>query len=340
VLKNSSRDLLLFHSEKHYSPSESHMQPPSTPVHVLELFAGIGGLACVWPEAAIAGAIDINRTAADVYRANFPHPYWIREIGSLTAADLDQFQANLWWLSPPCQPFSRRGSRRDISDPRTYALLRIIEFIAECRPDALALENVDGFQQSTACSLLIAQLERCGYSLNSTQLCPSQLGWPNRRPRFYLLASQQPLKPWAPLPRYGLQVSDVIDASTPLHGSGMCLTAETVSRFGRALDRIDELAADTLTACFAGSYGRTHLHAGSYLRVADGYRRFSPREVARLLGFPDYFQLGPTDKKTQWKLLGNSLSLPAVRYVLSHLPAGPSARLPWIDYSPSSSISR
>ena len=75
------------------------------------------------------------------------------------------------------------------------------------------------------------------------------------------------------------------------------------------------------SACFGSSYGVVSSGAGSYLELAEGrYRRFSPREILRLLGFPERFHLDPTvSLKKQWKLVGNSLSLPVVRYVLNHV---------------------
>lgn len=295
---------------------------------MLELFAGIGGLACVWPEAEIVAAVDINSTAAEVYRHNFPHQYLIREIESLTDTVLANFQADFWWLSPPCQPFSRRGQangrRRDIEDPRCGGLLRIIDAISLCRPDTVCLENVVGFESSVAYQTLLGQLQRCEYFVRSHQLCPSQLGWPNRRPRFYLLASLTPLPDWQSLPRYSLALKDLLDPSLTPEAEAtreLMLSAEDATRYCGALDRIEDCDSDRVTACFAGSYGKTLLQAGSYLRCGAGYRRFSPNEMARLLGFPERFDLLGLNSRTAWKLLGNSLSLPVVRYVLSHVPS-------------------
>ncbi len=292
---------------------------------VLELFAGIGGVACVWPEASIVAAIDINQVAARVYRENFAHRYLIQEIESLSIPAIERFRSDFWWLSPPCQPFSRRGKNRDLGDPRTRGLLRIIEAIGECLPDCLGLENVVGFEGSRAHANLQQQLERHGYEIQSRELCPTQLNWPNRRPRFYLLASRGRLLPWQPLPAYCVKLSDMVDQRlTPQANSvqPLLLSVEDSLRYHSALDRVESSAMDTtLTACFAASYGKTILRAGSYLECGAGYRRFSPREVARLLGFPDQFRLSGLSPRAAWRLLGNSLSLPAVRYILSHVPA-------------------
>ena len=57
------------------------------------------------------------------------------------------------------------------------------------------------------------------------------------------------------------------------------------------IDRCDP-KLERATACFGSSYGRSLLNSGSYLQLpAGGYRRFSPREVANLLGFPPSFKV-------------------------------------------------
>lgn len=297
-------------------------------VSVIEFFAGIGGLAAAWPEAEIRAAIDINQNAACVYQRNFPHPFSVRAIESLTSDDLARLNATMWWMSPPCQPFSRRGAQRDIQDNRTLGLLNLIELLEDCRPSALAVENVVGFEKSQACAQLTRTMKRCGYQVQTRTLCPTELGWPNLRPRFYLLASRQRLHPWRPLPQYHVSLQDFVQGESSLcEDQELWLTPAQQARFESALDRVSLLDATPRTACFSSSYGKTILHAGSYLKVGERYRRFTPTEVARLLGFDDRFRLGDGGLRANWKLLGNSLSLPAVRYFLSHLPDGPPPRL-------------
>ncbi|MEZ6133347.1 MAG: DNA cytosine methyltransferase [Pirellulaceae bacterium] len=293
---------------------------------VLELFAGVGGLATAWPEAPIVAAVDINQRAADIYRRNYPHPYYIRTIESLRREDVQGWNANFWWLSPPCQPFSRRGARsdspRDIADPRALGLLRIIDLLDEAPPQAIGLENVIGFENSAAHRRLMLRLERLGYAISTRELCPTELGWPNRRPRFYLLAAREGfgLRNWLPLPTHTTRLADLLDPPEIAEQQPeLWISTEQFTKFGGALDRIDAADSQAVAACFASSYGKTLMHAGSYLRTPQGYRRFSPREMSRILGFPTDFELGNADLRTLWKLFGNSLSLPAVRYVLSHV---------------------
>lgn len=301
-------------------------------IRVLELFAGIGGLRSALPECDVVAAVDINEKAAEVYQRNFGGDYWIREIESLRAQEVASLSAELWWMSPPCQPFSIRGNQRGLRDPRSFSLVHVIKLVEEVRPPHLMLENVPGFADSDAWGLLQTALGRSGYKWQTLQLCPTQLGWPNLRNRFYLWASQPQetecrVGPWRALPDYGISLEDVLAADADASDESLWLHDEVRSRVGAALDIVS--LDSKRTACFGASYGKSLLHAGSYLRSEDRIRRFSPQEVTKLLGFPASFVVD-VPCRTAWKLLGNSLSLPAVRYIASHLNSHISPTLPWI----------
>ena len=59
----------------------------------------------------------------------------------------------------------------------------------------LILENVFGFEKSEARDLVIATLTEAGFSLQEFLVCPRQLGIPNSRLRYYLLAKKD--KTWS-----------------------------------------------------------------------------------------------------------------------------------------------
>ncbi len=191
--------------------------------------------------------------------------------------------ANLWWMSPPCQPYSYRGRRRDLEDGRSRSFLRVIEFIAECLPECVVLENVVGFADSQAHDRYAQQLAKCGYSMQSITLCPTQMQWPNRRPRFYLMATRgRALLDWQPLPQYEVQLGTLIESMEAEQrvAPELIIAAEELARIESSIDRCVQ-GSERPTACFGSSYGRALLGSGSYLQLSGGqYRRFTPREVA------------------------------------------------------------
>jgi hypothetical protein len=95
-----------------------------------------------------------------------------------------------------------------------------------------------------------------------------------------------------------------------------------VERYSRAMDFVDPDDPRAVTSCFTAAYGRSPVRSGSYLRDRAGnVRRFSPREILRLLGFRPSFTLPEgLAPRQSWPLVGNSLSIPAVRLALSRIP--------------------
>lgn len=288
-------------------------------LRVAELYCGIGGCAsAVHPEAVVVSAVDINRQALDVYRRNFPHPTAAVTIESLPAHTLREWNADLWWISPPCQPFTRRGLRRDHRDSRTQSFLEILNRLKEVTPRYLAIENVPGFQGSTTHSLLLETLDNLEFQVQERVLCPTAFGIPNRRERYYLVAGRTGLRDLPP-PRVEAQsLRSFLDREPP---PGLRVDPDLVQQYRHALNVVDPLDSMAVAACFTAAYGHSPIRSGSYLKTPSGLRRFSPTEILRLLGFPKSFTL-PTDLpfETAWRLVGNSLSIHAVRYSLSAIP--------------------
>jgi hypothetical protein len=97
--------------------------------------------------------------------------------------------------------------------------------------------------------------------------------------------------------------------------------AALLQQYRGALDVKDPDNQEAIAACFTSSYGKSIVRSGSYLVTGAGTRRFTPREILRLLGFPEHYRLPPNlSLRRGWSLAGNSLSV-AVRQMLSVLPS-------------------
>lgn len=290
-------------------------------MNVLELYCGIGGCAAaIADRATIAAAIDVSTLATSVYRANFSHPVRVANLDSLTHERLRQAHAALWWLSPPCQPYTRRGLGRDVDDPRCQSLLALLDPIARIRPTYLALENVPGFEASEAHARLGRTLERAGYRIDRQLLCPTELGVPMRRRRFYLLAvhGAAPIRQRPAGPCRFRTLAASLEATAD-DDTSLLVDDRLLEQYRGALDIIDRNDSQAVSACFTSAYGRSPVRSGSYLRRPDGrVRRFHPREILSLLGYPRTYHLPrDIDHRRAWRLIGNSVSVDAVRWWLS-----------------------
>ena len=283
------------------------------PARVLELFSGLGGWRyALGPHGTVAAAYDISPAANATYRLNHGAAPLAREIARVKAAQFQAHGADTWLLSPPCQPFCRMGKREGLADRRSQAFLHLMDVLREAPPARLVLENVTGFLGSPAHDLLSARLVEAGLSQLTFQLCPSAFGLPNQRPRVYILAARKAL---APLPAPALAPVPVAGFLDPEEDAQLYLEPGTVARHGPGLDLVT--AESLRTACFIGGYGQRFVGSGSFLRTPRGIRRFSPGEVARLLGLPEAFRFPPElGLEQRYRLLGNSLSQPVARWVL------------------------
>lgn len=290
-------------------------------MRVLELFCGIGGCAVALdPANQVVAAVDINDRALAVYAANFRHATFVREIESLGEQEYRRWMADLWWMSPPCQPYTARGKQRDDQDPRARSLIALIEWIDRIRPPFIALENVPPFGQSRVWRRLQLVLDRAGYCVATKVVCPTQLGIPNRRLRFYMLASRERS---VHLTEPAGHRRRLLEYLGPPDADDVWVSPQLLARYGHAIHVIQDAAdPEAVVSCFTAAYGRSPVRSGSCLYVEGrGVRRFTPREVARLLGFPEWYRFPPHCSRRQiWGMLGNSLSIPVVRWLLSHVP--------------------
>ncbi|CAM8895319.1 unnamed protein product [Rhodiola kirilowii] len=164
----------------------------------LEFYSGIGGLRYSLERARVSAtvveAFDINDMANDVYEHNFGHRPFQGNIQTLTAADLDLYEAHVWLLSPPCQPYTRQGLQKGSADARALSFLTILELIPYMSkpPVMLFVENVVGFETSDTHSMMVELFEKSDFVTQEFILSPLQFGVPYSRPRYYCLAKRKP----------------------------------------------------------------------------------------------------------------------------------------------------
>jgi tRNA (cytosine38-C5)-methyltransferase len=115
-------------------------------------------------------AVDINEVANSVYTHNFGDAPSLISIEHLCASDFDKdLAADLWTLSPPCQPFTTtvHSRQQDDLDHRSRSFLHLLQLLPQLEqpPTHLLLENVPAFLGSTCHQQWRAVLEACQYSV-------------------------------------------------------------------------------------------------------------------------------------------------------------------------------
>ncbi|CAE8628668.1 unnamed protein product, partial [Polarella glacialis] len=136
----------------------------------------------------VVAAYEVSDLCAQAYRHNYgSHDWRLQTIERLHVEELDALNADVWLMSPPCQPFTRSGLRKDHEDDRTRALLHLVDVLGQMKkpPRRLLLENVVGFEVSESRRRLLVVLAAKGWEVAEFALDPEDFGLPNRRPRYY-----------------------------------------------------------------------------------------------------------------------------------------------------------
>lgn len=180
----------------------------------VEFYSGIGGWSMALEEATqrLNGSRVLKRLAAldhsDLCRRVFSHnfepipPTSKRKkqahhpsIERLTIQQVEEWAADLWLMSPPCQPHTRQheNQNEDLQDARSQSFLNLVELLDRMtnHPSIIVLENVVGFEKSGSCRLYLETLAKKNYRVQNFHINPTQVAIPNDRPRFYSVAIRE-----------------------------------------------------------------------------------------------------------------------------------------------------
>ena len=309
----------------------------------IDLFAGIGGFRlamqnlggkCVFTS-------EWDKDAKRTYKANFGE----RPFGDITKEETKAYIPDgfdLLCAGFPCQAFSIAGKRGGFEDTRGTLFFDVAEIIKRKQPKAIFLENVKGLRNhnggKTLATILNVLRNDLGYFVPEPKIVNAKdFGVPQNRERIYIVGFHpstnvkefnypKPLnkkvafsdikEKEVPATKYFLStqyVQTLVNHKTRHEGKG--------NGFGYAIIPDDGIS----NAIVVGGMGRernlvldhritdftptTHIK-GTVNR--EGIRKMTPREWARLQGFPDEFLI-PVADASAYKQFGNSVAVPAIQ---------------------------
>lgn len=309
----------------------------------IDLFAGIGGFRLAFQS--LGGKCvftsEWDEQAKKTYRANFGEvPF-----GDITKEETKSFIPNdfdVLCAGFPCQAFSIAGKRGGFEDTRGTLFFDVAEIIRRKRPKAFFLENVKGLvnhdKGRTLSTILNALREDLGYYVPEPRVMNARdFGVPQNRERIFIVGFRRDLgindfeypEPFNETVAFE-DVKEEKPVSVKYYLSTQYLKTleEHKSRheskgngFGFEIIPDDGIA----NAVVCGGMGRernlvyddrledftpiTHIK-GQVNRL--GIRKMTPREWARLQGFPDKFII-PVADASAYKQFGNSVAVPAIK---------------------------
>ena len=285
---------------------------------VASLLCGCGGLDYGFHKAGyeIVWANDFDKYAVETYNRNFPNKAICADINQV---DLDSIPKHDVLIGGfPCQPFSMMGKENGFNDRRGTLFFKVVEIIENQKnrgqqPRIVVLENVRNLMthdKGRTFKVIRETLEGLGYHVFSAQLNSADYGVPQTRNRVFLVCLMDDIDykfPKGVKLKYTLQ--DLLEQDVPDKYFLSDRILKTILSNGTggyyAKSEIDLTIARPLTATMAKMHRACQ---DNYVTQEKGVRRLTPRECARLQGFPDSFKIEVSDAQA-YKQFGNAVTV-------------------------------
>ena len=266
----------------------------------------------------IVYANDIDDNACNIFKENFgitPDNRDIREVKSEEIPEFDILTGGF-----PCQSFSiiaQNPKRLGVKDERGKLFFEMCRILRERQPKCFIAENVKGIltaNKKSAYPLIMKEFEESGYDVQYRILNSANYGVPQKRERVIIVGFRKDLNVnssfpdveiedennFAPLKKVIEKKVDEKYSFSERAVAGMMKKRESMNK-GRAQD-INK-PCNTVGAHLA----KVSLNSTDPVLMEDKrYRRFTPREVARIQSFPDDFELVGSEA-AQYRALGNAI---------------------------------
>lgn len=277
----------------------------------VDMFCGIGGfhLAATSKGLKCVYACDIDGEARRAYEHNF---------GVKPAGDISQIKADaipdhdLFCAGFPCQPFSIIGKRKGFDDIRGTLFFEIIRILKAKKPRAVLLENVKQFttdNNGQTIKRAVEALKKLGYNVDWNILNALDFGLPQKRERVIIAATLDSFDefPWPDGDKKMKPLTKILEKDPDeKHYVSDRIRKRRLKAHKSEYDPSiwhENKAGNISSYPFSCA-----LRAGAsynYLLV-NGVRRLTPREMLRLQGFPDSFEIVCNDSQTR-KQAGNAV---------------------------------
>lgn len=302
----------------------------------IDLFAGIGGIRIPFQEQGgkCVFTSEWDKFAQKTYSVNFgetPNGD-ITKIEANTIPDFDVLLGGF-----PCQPFSQAGLKKGFSDTRGTLFFEIERIIKEKRPKAFLLENVKqlkGHDKGRTLRVILEHLDMQDYYVKYEVLRAGDFGVPQNRERIYIVGFN---RKYYNIPKdYDFKFPEPTFEKTCLgnileknvdgrytisdslwegHQRRKKEHKEKGNGFGYTLFNEKSEYTNTLSA-------RYYKDGSEILIEQNGMnpRKLTPRECARLQGFPENFIIPVSDTQA-YKQFGNSVAVPVIRAIAKQIIA-------------------
>ena len=320
----------------------------------IDLFAGIGGIRLGFEQAMDIDTIfvsEIDPKAKETYFNNFTENIAVADdITAVQEQDIPHF--NICLAGFPCQAFSIAGKQQGFDDnykgvSRGTLFFDVVRICEYHKPEVIFCENVKNLvshDRGRTFKVIKGALEEIGYKVFHQVLNSKDFGVPQNRERIYIVAFREDIAPDnfvfpagesyretslgeildpSPIPsKYYL--SDVYLQTLRNHKARH---AAKGNGFGYVIRDLDGIAG-TIVCGGMGKERNLIIDNREHSMVPttkikgeinkEDVRKMTPREWARLQGFPEDFKLSLADTHL-YKQMGNSVTVPVIKEIAAQI---------------------
>ena len=314
-------------------------------VKYIDLFAGIGGFhqAMNSFNAECVFASEWDKDATKTYFDN----YGIYPNGDITKIKEENIpKHDMLCGGFPCQAFSISGKQKGFEDIRGTLFFDVARIVKYHKPKVLLLENVRNFEKhddGKTLKIVVKTLEELNYNVHYKVLNASHYGLPQNRERIFIVCFRKDLLISSykfPKPtNKKITLFDILEDSPT--NAKIIDRPDTVftKTFKPQINLFGELDlpnrpiqigyvnkggqgeriyspyghAITLSAYGGGAGAKTGLYY-----INEKIRKLSPRECARVQGFPDTFKVNPILTQS-YKQFGNSVAVNVLKAIIKEI---------------------
>ena len=302
----------------------------------IDLFCGIGGFRIAFQRAGgeCVFSCDWDKFAQQTYEANFGE----RPLGDIRTIDISAIpEFDVLCAGFPCQPFSLAGVSKKNSLGRAHGFqdekqgnlfTYIAKVIEQHRPAAFLLENVKHLHkhdQGRTYQVIYDTLTKdLGYDLHAARVDAQSLV-PQHRERIYLVGFREarPFR-FPDFPSEGPKLATILEPSVDEKytlSDHLWNYLQDYAKKHRAAGNgfgFSLFTGDNVARTLSARYHKD----GSEILISQGSkknpRRLTPRECARLMGFPDTFKIPVSDTQA-YRQFGNSVVVPVVQKIAKRI---------------------
>lgn len=321
----------------------------------IDLFAGIGGIRKGFENAfgddiKTVFVSEMDKYAQRTYSLNYHDDFEIAgDITKIKERDIPQFDICLAGF--PCQAFSQAGSHGGFNDDyhgkcRGTLFLDVVRICEYHKPKVIFCENVKGLvnhDKGKTFKVIKGAFEQIGYKVFYQVLNSKDFGVPQNRERIYIVCFRNDIAPetfeFPKGTKEPISIRDIMEpAPIPSKYYLSDVYVETLKRhkarhaakghgFGYEIRDIDGIAG-TIVCGGMGKERNLIIDDREHSMIPttritgeinkQNIRKMTPREWARLQGFPDDYKLELADTHL-YKQFGNSVTIPVIEAIATKI---------------------